>query len=116
MDTCKGFGDSTPTCAPTEFCMTTTGIMDGGEFHDLNMNLYTCDNEMMNQISWPFKGNTYLHTKILYFEGHYFNLSGEAWASDICKQVGSGCHNFGNQTHGGVTMYNMEVCCCDSNL
>lgn len=51
---------------------------------------------MMNQISWPFKG--------------------EAWASDICKQVGSGCHNLGNQTHGGVTMYNMELCCCDTNL
>ena len=68
MDTCKGFGDSTPTCAPTEFCMSTTGIMDGGEFHDLNMNLYTCDNEMMNQMSWPFKGNAHLHKK-MYFGG-----------------------------------------------
>ena len=37
-------------------------------------------------------------------------------ASDICQKVGDGCHNFGNQTKGGVTIENMEVCCCETEL
>ena len=92
MDTCKGFGDSAPTCAPTEFCMSTIGIMDGGEFHDLNMNLYTCDNEMMNQMAWPFKGNNaHLHNFlkifgdiILIFQGrHGHQTFVSKWEVDV---------------------------------
>ena len=37
-------------------------------------------------------------------------------ASDICQKIGDGCHNFGNQTQGGVTIENMEVCCCETEL
>ena len=35
---------------------------------------------------------------------------------NACKEIGYGCHNYGNRTGGGMTFENIEVCCCDTNL
>ena len=35
---------------------------------------------------------------------------------NACKEIGYGCHNYGNRTGGEMTIENVEVCCCDTNL
>ena len=79
----------------------------------IDSKIYTCDTVLyQNHFSWALKGR--IKTGLIY------NLTvigfGAEEASDICQKVGDGCHNFGNQTQGGVTIENMEVCCCETEL
>ena len=83
----------------------------------IDSKIYTCDTVLyqnhFSDFSWALKG------KIKTIRQLIFNMTvgfGAEEASDICKTVGDGCHNFGNQTQGGVTIENMEVCCCETEL
>ena len=112
VDQCKNFDSQTPTCPPSQYCISFSGIMHE-ESKVIDSKIYTCDTVLyQNHFSWALKGK--IKT------GFIYNLTvigfGAEEASDICKTVGDGCHNFGNQTQGGVTIVNMEVCCCDTNL
>ena len=112
VDQCKNFDSQTPTCPPSQYCISFSGIMHQGN-DVIDSKIYTCDQYLyQNHLSWSLKGK--IKTGLIY--NLTFICIGAEKASDICQKVGDGCHNFGNQTQGGVTIENMEVCCCETNL
>ena len=60
---------------------------DGGDWPDYYDEKYACDQTEIDEIP-----------------------------KNACKEIGYGCHNYGNRTGGGMTFENVEVCCCDTNL
>ena len=113
VDQCKNFDSRTPTCPPSQYCISFSGIMHQ-ESKVIDSKIYTCDTVLyqnhFSDFSWALKG------KIKTGFNYHLTVIGAEKASDICQKIGDGCHNFGNQTQGGVTIENMEVCCCETNL
>ena len=56
VDQCKSFDSQTPTCPPSQYCISFSGIMHE-ESNVIDSKIYTCDTVLyQNHFSWALKG------------------------------------------------------------
>ena len=118
-DTVSGFGDTcgdlataaTQTCPAATFCVAVAGeVRLPGLLAPVSARRLSCD----QYVDWIGQGDQQKTWLGLCDRRKYYFVDPRA---SFCSLNGEGCHSYGSSTTvDGVTVENIQICCCDTDL